>query len=142
MENVKLCATCAVEKPITEFYKRADSNSTRSQCKKCWGQARSAYTKANTSKLAYLHKMKNIERKYGITRAQYEEMLSQQNYKCKSCHRQLNGVRGPLSPCVDHCHKTSKVRGILCKNCNHALGHVNDDIDRLLKLIEYLKWQA
>lgn len=41
--------------------------------------------------------------------------------------------------CVDHCHKTNKVRGFLCIKCNTALGMVDDKIETLRKLIEYLK---
>ena len=39
---------------------------------------------------------------------------------------------------VDHCHKTGAVRGVLCFNCNAALGHVNDSQERLQKLKDYL----
>lgn len=39
---------------------------------------------------------------------------------------------------VDHCHDTGAVRGVLCFNCNAALGHVNDSIERLQSLIRYL----
>lgn len=43
---------------------------------------------------------------------------------------------------VDHCHKTGKVRGALCFNCNAALGHVNDSIERLQKLVAYLETKS
>lgn len=39
----------------------------------------------------------------------------------------------------DHCHKSGKFRGWLCRKCNLALGYVNDDIKRLESLIRYLK---
>jgi hypothetical protein len=38
----------------------------------------------------------------------------------------------------DHCHATQKPRGMLCRRCNHTLGHVGDSIERLLALAEYL----
>lgn len=39
---------------------------------------------------------------------------------------------------VDHDHATGKIRGLLCKPCNSALGHARDDLERLTGLIEYL----
>lgn len=39
---------------------------------------------------------------------------------------------------IDHCHKTGKIRGILCSRCNTALGGFNDDIKLLDKAINYL----
>ena len=53
---------------------------------------------------------------------------------CSTC-----GIHDPTKMCVDHCHKTNVVRGTLCRKCNLALGYVNDDIDILNKLIDYLK---
>lgn len=40
---------------------------------------------------------------------------------------------------VDHDHVTGKIRGLLCRGCNTALGHIYDDKERLIGLIEYLK---
>lgn len=40
---------------------------------------------------------------------------------------------------VDHCHKTLKVRGLLCENCNRSLGGFRDDVNLLKKAIEYLE---
>lgn len=40
---------------------------------------------------------------------------------------------------VDHCHKTGRIRGLLCHNCNRALGLLQDDVGVLRKAIGYLK---
>ena len=56
--------------------------------------------------------------------------------KQKEC--QICGVADkPLD--LDHCHKTNKVRGMLCRLCNRGLGHFHDDIGKISKAIEYLK---
>ena len=58
-----------------------------------------------------------------------------QNNKCLICETDLNNVR----KCVDHCHKTNKVRGVLCNSCNAVLGFARDDINILNNAINYLK---
>ena len=39
---------------------------------------------------------------------------------------------------IDHCHKTDKVRDILCPGCNKVLGHMNEDPQRIAGLIQYI----
>lgn len=73
-------------------------------------------------------------KKYGLTIEEYEEKYKQQDGKCAICEIQ------PLERLnIDHCHETGKVRDLLCRNCNHALGNVNDDPDLLRRLISYLE---
>lgn len=72
---------------------------------------------------------------YGISLAEYEELLKQQNNVCKICKQECKSGR-KLS--VDHSHTTEKVRGLLCLNCNRAIGNFNDDVVLLQKAIKYL----
>ena len=78
---------------------------------------------------------------YGITLENYNTMLAQQHGVCKICGKpekvKFNGVTKSLA--VDHCHKTGKVRGLLCQACNKALGLFNDDITILQNAINYLQ---
>lgn len=71
--------------------------------------------------------------RYGITVDQYKEMLEKQKNLCAICKK---SKEEKLS--VDHCHKTKKVRGLLCGSCNRGLGMFMDDIDLLRNAIEYL----
>lgn len=41
--------------------------------------------------------------------------------------------------CIDHDHESGRVRGVLCDNCNKALGHAKDDIETLKGLVSYLE---
>ena len=67
-----------------------------------------------------------LKKKYGITPDKYDEMLSKQDYKCYICHKHEDKLDRSLA--VDHCHKTGKVRGLLCWNCNIRLGYLENEV--------------
>lgn len=88
----------------------------------------------------------NIKR-YGLTTPQRDEILNQQNGKCKICNSDIEfqggrgsaGNLGKNQAVVDHCHSTGSVRGILCGHCNCLLGKAGDSVTLLELAIEYLK---
>ena len=87
-----------------------------------------------------LHKQEyELKRKYGITLKERNILLQKQNNKCKICSLKFNENIFKLKACVDHCHETEKVRGLLCRTCNAGLGYFKDNIKELTKAINYLK---
>lgn len=81
-------------------------------------------------------------RNYGITLADYQRMLLEQKDSCKICGSDgfvMNTTRHKVKLVVDHCHATGRVRGLLCHNCNRALGLLKDNEESLLNAIAYLK---
>lgn len=74
----------------------------------------------------------NFGRLYGITLEEFEDLFAAQEYKCAICKTE------PKKPCVDHDHRTGKVRGVLCSGCNSALGALGDNLSGLLRAVEYL----
>lgn len=70
--------------------------------------------------------------KYGLTTEEVEVLKSKQNGLCAIC------FEIPIRWCVDHNHETNEVRGLLCHNCNVALGHFKDNIKILKQALEYL----
>lgn len=76
-----------------------------------------------------------LKRYYGITIERYRLMETEQNLVCKICKRVCSSGR---ELCVDHCHKTGKIRGLLCGKCNTGLGSFNDNTESLLEAIKYL----
>jgi hypothetical protein len=74
---------------------------------------------------------------YGITNQDYEQMLENQGFCCAGCGLHQNILEKKLN--VDHDHVTGKVRGLLCGNCNRALGLVKDNLETLVRLHEYLE---
>lgn len=77
-----------------------------------------------------------IKHMYGITPEQYEEMLIKQDNKCLICK---SSEWGSVKPNIDHDHITGKVRGILCRSCNHGLGQFKDSVESLRNAIIYLQ---
>jgi hypothetical protein len=74
-------------------------------------------------------------RNYGLTPDERDAMLAMQGGKCKICGQVEPDRR---SWAIDHCHDSGKIRGILCRSCNLALGLVRDDKGVLKAMIEYL----
>lgn len=80
-------------------------------------------------------------KRYGITPEDYESMLADQDGVCAICHEPETLIRrGTVcSLTIDHDHMTGKVRGLLCNNCNRALGLFNDNQKILRSAAEYLE---
>lgn len=76
--------------------------------------------------------------RYGISLLEYEEMLRAQNNRCATCDKHETEVHKKRLH-VDHCHETGKVRGLLCRSCNVALGFVEESEDTLTEMILYLR---
>jgi hypothetical protein len=78
-------------------------------------------------------KMNDLKTRYGLSkRSDYARLVLAQNGCCAIC-------KLGLSLSIDHCHLTNKVRGLLCRNCNTALGMLKDSPELLQSAIEYLK---
>lgn len=84
-----------------------------------------------------------IIRRRGLKIDDYENMFEAQNHKCAICQQKetrAGRTKGTVTRlCVDHCHKTNTVRGLLCHACNTAIGKFKDNADLLEKAIRYLR---
>lgn len=74
---------------------------------------------------------------HGINTQKYDELLSQQSFRCAICRNPPTDTGRSLA--VDHCHTSAKVRGLLCVNCNTALGLLRDSEFNLESALMYLK---
>ena len=81
------------------------------------------------------------KRVYGITLEEYLDLAEAQHFVCKLCGKENFAMGMNHSGClvVDHDHKTGNVRGLLCHNCNRALGLFQDDPELLFRASQYLK---
>lgn len=91
-----------------------------------------SYYRANKKKIrAYKWKLR-----YGLTHDEVYTLYATQNGSCAICKKSLNDVF-----VVDHCHSTGKVRGLLCNQCNQAIGLLNENISSFRNAIDYInKW--
>ena len=147
----KLCNKCNTEKEISEFYKHhITKDGYCNQCKDCKRQINNAwytqnkthvikkvqaYQKERPGQVAKYKRKSDLRRKYNLTPEEYDQMYMTQLGLCSVCHDPF----GEEVPCVDHCHSTGKVRGLLHDRCNRVLGQANDSIELLQSAIEYLQ---
>lgn len=130
--QTKICTSCGDDKPVSEYHKhKSGKNGLNPVCKSC----RSIQSKERETP-AY-SRNRTLLGRYGISSDTFNEMLENQNYKCAGCGTDSSKFEYPLQ--VDHCHTTGKVRGLLCRGCNVALGCVKDDVNTLLSLVDYLQ---
>ena len=93
----------------------------------------------NRWRLKFPEREKNnhLKSQYGIGLPAYKEILKKQRNRCAICKTHMKEL--PTMLCVDHCHKSNKVRGLLCAGCNHLLGKAKDSIKILNSAKRYLK---
>jgi hypothetical protein len=138
------CTICKKDKEEHLFYKaHSTKNGFLKRCIECYlSNQRNAYDKLKKTLTVEEFKLKRRKKQlkscYGLSLEEYDKRLEKQNFKCAICEtHEKDAPKGLLF--VDHCHKTEKVRGLLCHRCNTALGHVRDSIPVLSKCISYLE---
>lgn len=94
------------------------------------------WTKQNPEKRKKIKRKYDLKKSYGMTQEQYDNMLVKQQGLCAICNKQQKAISRRLD--IDHCHKTGKIRGLLCSKCNTALGLLNEDVEVFNKAVSYL----
>ncbi len=130
---MKTCKDCGQTKTLDDFY--LNRGRPVSRCKLCY----CAYRKRLSS--PEKERRLALKSKFGISPEIYLDMLVQQNNGCAICG-ETTMPSGKKNLTVDHCHQTSKVRGLLCHNCNLGLGHFKDSTDIIKSAILYLQKHA
>ena len=132
-EGKSYCPKCNQTKTLDEFLK--DSYTTFGisiYCKDCHKQKGKERYKLHKDK----YRNYNLKKQFGISLQEYTDMFEKQGKRCAICKKE-NNSKTPFP--LDHCHKTLKVRGILCNQCNQGLGIFYDNIETLQSAIEYLR---
>ncbi len=131
----KTCTRCNKVKESEDFYNcKNTKDGLTFSCIECEKLRRKTLDKAKQKEYK---KKSRLKLRYNLSLELYNSLLKEQNHKCAVCGLdEKEAYKETLV--VDHCHTTGRVRGLLCHNCNLALGHSKDSIDVLLKLIQYL----
>ena len=78
--------------------------------------------------------------KHGITQEEYNTKLASQNNLCGLCHKPFYGVgREKGSPVLDHSHISGQLRDFIHRECNTALGLLQEDPAICLEMADYIK---
>lgn len=146
--ELKKCNKCGEHKPIIEFHKdNATKDGLAYECKDCRKIVAKKSRKTNSKRIReYAKKWRqdNVQYRknymenwrYGITPEQKKEMLEKHDGKCVISGVKFTDVNVPH---VDHNHDSGKVRGLLHRDINLALGLFKDNIEWLKKAIKYLE---
>jgi hypothetical protein len=100
-----------------------------------WRESTAAYRQRNPEKYRLANRKHSLLKRYGISIEQYNRLHRLQKGCCAVCGEPEVGDRLE----VDHNHKTGKVRGLLCRYCNLAIGHLRDCEKRAERIAKYLK---
>lgn len=120
VDDTALCSCCNTRKSVCDFYNTKITGEAAPMyvCKECY-------------------RWQNRLRKYGVTKEQYQQLFNEQKGCCPGCGVSWGGTVRHPDLVVDHDHVTGKVRGLLCPECNKALGHTRDSAATLRRLADY-----
>lgn len=132
---MKQCYKCSEFKETSEFYKnRARYDGFSTYCKRC--ELKISKEFGSRTEIKNRRNINNRKSRLGISNDVYLKRLEEQNGMCAICKRLPNKKEKALA--VDHNHNTGQFRGLLCFNCNTALGKFQDDPEILLNAFIYL----
>ena len=153
----KRCNRCKQLLLVTSFGRnKARPDGRQDRCPPCHSAAIKEYyhahpeTRAATINYSAVWRRKNPEsynlsqlrhrlKLKGISLEEYQAAVEHQKGMCGICGSTEVRRKNSRQWYVDHCHVTGKFRGLLCNNCNSALGLLRDDIAVLERAIAYLK---
>jgi len=144
----KKCIACHRELPESEFRFHSYKPSVRiKKCGRCSvggkGWARNHPDKAKASVKRWNNSRRGVDfrlkRAFGIGIEEFDAILELQKGRCAICGASPDNK---YSLHLDHCHATGVIRGILCRRCNHGIGHFDDDVSLIESAASYLRSTA
>jgi len=140
MSKTIRCIICKEDKQEKDF--PVDTRRTTGRhpyCKTCKARYMRERRKKDPRGTRMTERNMYLKSTYGINNIEYDIMLKKQDGVCAICNLPNTNYKGaPKMLAVDHCHKTNKIRGLLCSFCNQGIGFFKDDTRLLEKAISYL----
>lgn len=138
---MKACSKCREVKPLEAFsINNACKDKKQPQCKSCdqayyWRTHERCLERAKhrRSRMTSEDIRRQNLAKYGISLEEYTRLYNELKGVCPICKLWFAKLH------VDHDHQTSQFRGLICCNCNLAIGHAKESIDSLRRMISYLE---
>ncbi len=132
---VRTCSFCKEEKPISAFKIKRKNSIAVTCCKDCSNTIQRQWRSGNVEakEQARYHR---LQRRYDLHKEAFEVLYDSQGGKCAICRGEFPSYS---KACVDHCHHTGKVRGLLCVKCNSGIGQFKDDIELVELAVRYLR---
>lgn len=147
-EGDRVCSKCDRTLSVSHFYKSIENKEgLKTHCKTCqkayviawqkknkdsFGSYQRKWKHQNKEKCDAAAKYSKVRIKYGLSKEEYDKLMEQTH--CTICNADLTERKSGL----DHCHRTGRIRGVLCKQCNTGLGMFHDNPETLKKAAEYL----
>lgn len=144
--------TCEIHGNLTkqQTYNYSVNKKTYLKCSKCqnkwskkhYSKNKNKYNTRCSVKKKILTLKSNLKKRNNISIDEYNLMVEKQCNLCAICKKPesrkdyRNNITIRLS--VDHCHKSQKIRGLLCDKCNRGIGHFDDSPEILKSAIDYL----
>lgn len=149
-EKVRKCKKCSEEKPLELFRKNKSCAEGRTyECLVCTREYKrnlEASNKEHFKKYKKKYRTQGsrraecIKKDYGISYDEYVDIYNRDLGKCRICSKTLaiEKTENLETASIDHCHKSGRIRGILCGKCNIGIGMFDENLDLLLKARDYL----
>lgn len=132
----KICTGCKKEKPLEDFSIHPKCKFGRnSKCKICKNDLAKHYFSKHKTRILKAQKKRCRKRfhRYGLSDEEYNRIHAEQSGKCAICGDDKKKL------CVDHDHVSNVVRGLLCGQCNVAIGMLSENADTLRNAIVYIE---
>lgn len=143
----RICRECQSRKSMTAFHRANGGRHRRRICKTCCEVRRQERRAADPAAAAESDRHRAWRLKYGLSADQVAARLEEQRHQCGICSSPIRLAVGREmnqrdAAHIDHDHRTGQFRGLLCFNCNVAIGHLRDDPELVDRAATYLRFHA